>query len=120
MLAQKALDPFVEREPIGGRQGFPVALKFYLKGAIQHQTLSTSGQVMHERDREPSLSRRKTTFAFLFRSNDMNGRLKPRYGERRVPMRAGHPPHCAPYVDDARGAQSTDAARDARLQPDYQ
>jgi hypothetical protein len=73
---------------------------------------------MHERDREPSLRRRKTTlrrrkttFAFLFRSNDMNGRLEPRYGERRVPMRAGHPPHCAPYVDDARGAQSTDAAR---------
>jgi hypothetical protein len=43
MLAQKALDSFVEREPIGGREGFPVALEFYLKGAIQHQTLSTSG-----------------------------------------------------------------------------
>jgi hypothetical protein len=30
------------------------------------------------------LSKRKTTFPFLFRSKDMNGRLKPGSGERRV------------------------------------
>jgi hypothetical protein len=82
MLAQEALDPFVEREPIGGRQGFPVAVEFYLKRAIQHQTLSASGQVMHERGGGPSLNGRKTTFAFLFRSNDMSRRLKPRCNAR--------------------------------------
>jgi len=32
---------------------------------------------MHERGGGSSLSRRKTTFAFLFRSNDMSRRLKP-------------------------------------------
>jgi hypothetical protein len=96
MLAHEALDAFVEREPIGCRQGFPVALEFYLKRAIQHQTLSPSGQVMHQRGGEPSASRRKTTFAFLFRSNDMSrpvARANPI-----VAMRVGNPPHRAPYV----------------------
>jgi hypothetical protein len=54
MLAHEALDGFVEREPIGARQGFPVALEFYLKRSIQHQMLSASGQVMHERGGKPS------------------------------------------------------------------
>ena len=118
MLAQKALDPFVEREPIGGRQDFPVALKFYLKGAIQHQTLSTSGQVMHERDREPSLRRRKTTFAFLFRSNDMNGRLKPRSGAKfpcGLVIRRIVPHMWTTHV--VRNRQTLPG--DARLHPDY-
>src|SRR5437660_2325608 len=81
MLAQEALDPFVERQSVSDRQGFPVTLEFYLKRSIQHQTLSASGQVMHERGGGPSLSRRKTTSAFLFRSNNMS-RLKPRCDAR--------------------------------------
>ncbi len=82
MLAQEALDPFVERQSVSDRQGFPVTLEFYLKRSIQHQTLSASGQVMHERGGGPSLSRRKTTFPFLFRSYDTSRRLKPRCDAR--------------------------------------
>jgi hypothetical protein len=66
---------------------------------------------MHERGGGPSLSRRKTTLAFLFRSNDMSQAPEPRCDAANsiVAMLAGNPSH--PYVGDRRGAQWTGAAR---------
>jgi hypothetical protein len=84
MLAQKALDPFVEREPIGGRQHLPVALEFYLKGAIQHEKCFRRPAKLCTNATGSLPKQVQDNVRFLVSFQRHERPLKPGSGERRV------------------------------------